>query len=122
MAMSKKTKTYLVAGIAVIGGLYFAKRQILNAVGSAQTANNAAIAQHQQISAALNAAKSLSGGLGDTPPVPAPPVALLATGANLTEVAQIVSTTVSALGGVVTLILGYLALEEKRRTLYVKKD
>jgi hypothetical protein len=123
MALNKKTTTYVVAGIVVLGGLYVAKKQLLNAVGKAQATNNAAIVQHAQTTAALTAATSLSGnGMGDTAPVTTPPPALVATSANLTQIATIISTTVTALGGVVTLILGYLALEEKRRTLYVKKD
>lgn len=122
MALSKKTTTYVITGVAVLGGLYLVKRKLLSTVGQAQASNNAAIVQHVQNAAALVAAKSLSG-MGDAAvTTPTPPAALLVTGANLTEVATIIQTTVAALGGVVTLILGYLALEEKRRTLYVKKD
>lgn len=119
MALTKKQTAYLVGGVAIIGSLYFAKRQILSVVAQAQSSNNAAIAQHQQNAAALTAARTLSG-LGDVPPI-APPAALVATGVNLTEVATIVSTTVTALGGVVSLILAYLALEEKRQALYGHK-
>lgn len=116
MALTKKQTAYIVGGIAIVGGLYFAKRQILGAVGAAQNSNNAAIAQHQQNAAKLTAAQTL----GDAT-TPTPPVALVATGVNLTEIGTIVTTVTGTLSAMVTLILGYLALEEKRRTLYSKK-
>src|ERR1700677_1043749 len=104
MALTKKQTAYLVGGIAIVGSLYFAKKQILTVVNQAKSSNNAAIAQHQQNAAALAAAKTLSG-LGDATTTPTPPAALVATGVNLTEIGTIVTVVTGSLSAMVTLIL-----------------